>query len=124
MMVRGAAALGVLVAALCLLPGSGLSQGGSGPLAPPSLPATLPGGGAMPALPPGAQQDILQRLLDAGAGRQPGGGPPAAPPQPSPPQPAALPAWSGPGPAGPALQAAPEESLSPVEAFFAPRLTT
>ena len=43
---RGAAALRVLVAALCLLPGPGVAQQGGGMLAPPSLPATLPGGGA------------------------------------------------------------------------------
>lgn len=122
---RGAAALRVLVAALALLPVPSAGQQGGGMLAPPSLPATLPGGGTLPSLPPGAQQDILQRLLDAGAGRQPGGGPPPVAPAPTPsPPPSAAPAWPTTQPAGPLPQATPEEPLSPVEAFFAPRLST
>lgn len=74
-------------------------------LAPPSLPSTLPGGGALQALPPSAQQDILQRLMDAGAGRPLGTQLPNLPP-----------------PATPGLPPAPlpvvEEALSPIEQFF------
>jgi len=89
-------------------------------IGPPSLPSTLPNGAAVPNLPPAAQQDILQRLLDAGAGRPlggtlPGQPRPAAPP-PAPQQQQALPPLS-PAPA----QA--EAPLSPVEQFFAARLT-
>jgi polysaccharide export outer membrane protein len=87
-----------------------------GLLGPPSLPSTLPGGGAVPNLPATSQQEILQRLFDAGAGR-PIGGPP---PTPSWPQPPALPAPAAP----PLLQGLAEEPLSPVEQFFAGRLTT
>jgi protein involved in polysaccharide export with SLBB domain len=112
------------MALLTVMPGPALAQQGGGMLAPPSLPSTLPGGGALPSLPPGVQQDILQRLLDAGAGRQPGGGPPLPAPLPNPPQPVPQPAWPQAQPAGPALQTAPEEPLSPVESFFAPRLST
>lgn len=119
---------GVVPALVCAWIGAGaaLAQGvGGGPLMPPALPSTLPGGGAIPSLPPQAQQDILQRLLDAGAGRPPGPAAlpsaaplPAAPAPVAPPPPAPQPA-AAPPPAG-----APEEPLSPVEAFFAPRLTT
>lgn len=77
-------------------------------LGPPSLPLTLPGGAPLQALPPSAQQDILQRLLDAGAGRPLGGQNPIAP------QPAPL--FSLP-PAAPTPPAA-EEPLSPIEQFF------
>ena len=82
---------------------------GSALLAPPALPGTLPGGLPLPGLPSGAQQDILQRILDAGAQRQPGQAPPPALPAPAPPAPLA------PAPL-------PEEALSPAEAFFASRL--
>jgi protein involved in polysaccharide export with SLBB domain len=92
-----------------------------GLIGPPSLPSTLPGGGAIPNLPAGSQQEILQRLLDAGAGRPIGGpNPPNPPPTPSWPQPPSLPG----APAAPAPQALPEEAFSPVEQFFAGRLTT
>lgn len=102
--------------------GAALAQTGGAPLMPPSLPSTLPGGGALPSLPPQAQQDILQRLLDAGAGRAPGGLPGAAP---MPAAPAPVPMATPAAPPSAALPAAaPEEPLSPVEAFFAPRLTT
>ena len=74
-------------------------------LGPSSLPTTLPGGGALQALPPSAQQDILQRLMDAGAGRTlgtqlPNLPPPAMPGLPPPPLPVV------------------EEPLSPIEQFF------
>ena len=89
-------------------------------LAPPSLPSNLPGGAAAQTLPPAAQQEILQRLLDAGAGRSLGGTSPATPPAPPPgalsPPPSALPAPA-------AFAPAPEEPFSPVEQFFANRLT-
>ncbi len=104
--------------------GAAAAQTGGGTLMPPALPSTLPGGAAVPGLPPQAQQEILQRLLEAGAGRAPGAGQiPTMAPQPaaSAPPPAALAAPAQPTPPPPA---APEEALSPVEAFFAPRLTT
>ncbi|MBS7809336.1 SLBB domain-containing protein [Roseococcus sp. XZZS9] len=77
----------------------------------------LPGGGAIPTLPPSAQQEILQRLLDAGAGRPLGGSPGTSWPLP--------PAAQAPLPLqAPALPAPSiEEPLSPVERFFANRLT-
>lgn len=91
-------------------------------LAPPSLPPTLPGGAPLQALPPAAQQEILQRLLDAGAGRPLGSATPALPPTPppgaSPPPPGAAPSLPS-----AAMAAAPEDPLSPVEQFFANRLT-
>lgn len=74
-------------------------------LGPPALPSTLPGGAALQALPPSAQQDILQRLLDAGAGR----------PLPSAP-PTAMPGLPAPSLGAP--MAVPEEPLSPIEQFF------
>ncbi len=105
---------------LALLGASGpaLAQGGS-LLSPPALPSTLPGGGALPLLPPAAQQEILQRMLDAaGAGRpMPPGAPQAAttmlPPLPAPAAP--------PQPAAPSAQAARGEPASPAEAFFTAR---
>ncbi len=75
-------------------------------LAPPALPPTLPGGMAVPGLPGGTQQEILQRILEAAGGRAP---PPALP--------APATALPDPRPA-----AAPEEALSHTEAFFAERL--
>jgi len=95
-----AAALAALL--LLALPAPGAAQPGGPPLAPPPLPATLPGGLAVPALPPGAQADILQRIGDAAAGRVP------------------LPA--------PAVTLAPpgvaDDPPSHAEAFFADRLGT
>lgn len=86
--------------------------GAAGPfLSPPALPSTLPGGLPLPSLPPAAQQDILQRILDGAGGRLPSPGPAA--PLPAPPPPAA----AAPPPAPPA----PEEPLSPAESFFAAR---
>ena len=81
----------------------------SGLLSPPSLPSTLPGGAALQALPPGAQQDVLQRLMDAGAGR------PLGTPQPVAPAPILVPM---PMPIAPV--AVPED-LSPIEQFFETR---
>ncbi|TDG08656.1 polysaccharide biosynthesis/export protein, partial [Paracraurococcus ruber] len=79
----------------------------SPPSLPSQLPATLPGGLPVPSLPPGAQQDIWQRILDAGAGR---------PVQAVPPAPSLMPqALPLPAPT------APEEPLSPAETFFAAR---
>ncbi|MCA3322107.1 MAG: SLBB domain-containing protein [Roseomonas sp.] len=72
-------------------------------LAPPSLPPSLPGGASLPSLPPGAQRDILARVLEAAA----------APP------PAALPAAAT---APIAAPPAPRPALSSIEAFFAERL--
>ena len=100
------------------------AQQAGGMLSPPSVPSTLPGGGAIPTLPRGAQQDILQRLLDAGAGRQPGATLSVPQPVPSAPQPplGPQPSWQATQPTpAPVI---PEDPLSPVEAFFAPRLTT
>ncbi|MCS6892479.1 MAG: SLBB domain-containing protein [Rhodovarius sp.] len=118
----------VLLPVLCLPPAAqGQTPGGGGTvLAPPSLPPVLPGGAPLPSLSPTAQQEILQRLLDAGAGR--GAGALAPPPPPLP----GLPERSPPGrapdpqaqPAPPVGPPAREEPLSPVEAFFAARLTT
>lgn len=113
-----AARLALAIVPLLLPPAVALAQNlPSNLLSPPSLPSTLPGGGALQSLPPSAQQEILQRLLDAGAGRPLGGPMPgntalmpqaASPPLPQLPPPSA---------------AAPEEALSPVEQFFANRLT-
>ena len=74
-------------------------------LGPPALPSTLPGGAALQALPPSAQQDILQRLMDAGAGRPLGNQLPPLPPL-------ALPGLPQ------APMPMPEEPLSPIEQFF------
>jgi hypothetical protein len=93
-----------------------LAQQGQ-PLLPPSLPSTLPGGAALPSLPAGSQQDILQRILDAAGGRAMGG-PPAAPAAPVAvpvPAPAPLPV-----PSPPRMEVG--EPLSNTEAFFAARL--
>jgi polysaccharide biosynthesis/export protein len=76
-------------------------------LSPPALPSTLPGGLPLPSLPAGAQQDILQRILDAGSGR---------PVQSPVPAPAYTPAPVAAPPAPP-----PDEPASPAEAFFAAR---
>ncbi|WP_052389222.1 SLBB domain-containing protein [Belnapia moabensis] len=100
-----------LLAAVLVLPWPALGQiaaAGSGFLAPPALPGTLPGGMPLPGLPPGAQQDILQRILDAGAQRPLGQAMPPAPPVPAAPTPVT--------PAPPL-----EEPLSSAEAFFASR---
>ena len=87
-------------------------------LSPPALPSTLPGGLPLPALPSAAQQDILQRMLNGGAGQVLGGGGGAAPQ--ALPTPCAPPAGVGPAPmAQPAPL--PDESLSPAEQFFAAR---
>lgn len=94
------------------------AQGGQ-PLLPPSLPSnlpmTLPGGMPLPNLAGGAQQEILQRILDAAGGRT------MAPPQPTPAPSYAAPYYQ-PAPAQP--QASPfrtdlAEPLSNTEAFFA-----
>ncbi|MCX7372666.1 MAG: SLBB domain-containing protein, partial [Alphaproteobacteria bacterium] len=84
----------------------------------PALPATLPGGAPVPALPATTQQEILQRLLDAGAGRGT-----AAPPPPIQPG-AARPAPAAPPPAPPTGPSVQDEPFSPIEAFFNARLTT
>lgn len=100
-------------------------------LTPPALPPVLPGGLPLPSLPPGAQQDILQRLLDAGRG--PGALAPSLP-SPTPPPTATIPgmppAWTAQGrgqlPTQPPQATAPapgEEPFSPVEQFFAARMT-
>ncbi len=86
-------------------------------LSPPSLPGSLPGGAPLPVLPPGAQQDILQRIIDAAGGRVP------APPPAEALSPAAPFGTSVPLPAT-AAPPSPDEPLSPVEAFFAARLET
>ena len=89
----------------------GIAQGS--PLAAPSLPGTLPGGIPLPGLNAGAQQEIMQRILDAAGGR-----PPPVPPGPLP-----APAAQGLAPS-PFASAAPalDEPLSHTEAFFAERL--
>ncbi|GAA0600789.1 hypothetical protein GCM10009416_43420 [Craurococcus roseus] len=96
--------------------------GPNGPfLSPPSLPPTLPGGVPLPVLPPGAQAEILQRILD---GAQSPAGRPAPAPSYALPAPAPVtPAFARPGPAvaAPPPPAAPAEPLSPAEAFFAAR---
>lgn len=111
---------------------SGGLQGG-GPLAPPALPPVLPGGAPVPNLPQGSQQEILQRLLDAGAGRNPGTLTPALPPLPQPPGgapqgqfPQGRGQWQGQPIPQPQAQPGPapgEEPFSPVEQFFAARMT-
>ncbi|MDN3566364.1 SLBB domain-containing protein, partial [Paeniroseomonas aquatica] len=90
-------------------PAGGAATGG-GYLLPPALPGRLPGGQPLPGLPAEAQQDILQRILDAGAQRPPG-------PQPAAPAP---PGWA-PAAQVPLPAPTPEEPLSPAEAFFAAR---
>jgi hypothetical protein len=110
----------LLLLALLAVGRPGLAQlpgGGDGSaLAPPALPGLLPGGLPLPTLPPEAQQDILQRLRDAAAGRTPAlGGPLPAPSAPAMP-PQAFPAQAAPP------QATAAEPLSHTEAFFAGRL--
>jgi polysaccharide export outer membrane protein len=101
-----------ILATVALLAPPALAQSGA-PLAPPALPPTLPGGLPVPGLPATAQQEILQRILDAAGGRTP-----ALPqgPLPAPPAPANAPV--------PAPAAAPstDDPLSHTEAFFAERL--
>ena len=92
--------------------------GANGPfLSAPSLPSTLPGGVPLPTLPPAAQAEILQRILEgAGTGRATSPVPALAPSPPPAPAPAATSAAPSPAPATPA-----GEPLSPAEAFFAAR---
>jgi protein involved in polysaccharide export with SLBB domain len=78
------------------------AQPGAQFLAPPSLPPSLPGGANLPNLPPGAQRDILTRVLEAGIAQ------PAAP--------------STPAPQGAAPSSRPAPNLSSIEAFFTERL--
>ncbi len=118
---RAASALLPLFALVALLLAAGAGRAQTSLLLPPSLPSTLPGGGALPLLPPAAQQDILQRMLNAaGAGQpmQPGGAGPATTMLPNTPAPAAT--AQAPAPmAGPAM--APADPGSPAEAFFQAR---
>lgn len=86
-------------------------------LTPPSLPPTLPGGAPLPTLPPAAQQEVLQRILDAAAGRVPQPPPGTTSPTSAP---APVPGVPLPPPATP--PAPPEEPLSNTETFFAARL--
>ncbi|MBP0446599.1 hypothetical protein J8J14_17630 [Roseomonas sp. SSH11] len=103
---------------LAFPPGGGaLAQGQ--PLAPPALPSTLPGGTLLPALPPGTQQDILQRILDAAGGRPASPAPPAAIPAPVPNAPFQPTAIQPGGVPQPPLRADMGEPLSNTEAFFA-----
>lgn len=97
----------MLHALLLAMPAAAQNNPGS-LLGPPALPATLPGGGALQTLPPSAQQDILQRLMDAGAGRTLGSAMPSTPP------PGAPPGFALPPVPPPAI----EEPLSPIEQFF------
>ncbi|TCZ66090.1 polysaccharide biosynthesis/export family protein [Roseicella aquatilis] len=100
----------VLVLALLLGAPAAAQTGLPGPLlSPPALPSTLPGGLPLPGLPPSAQQDILQRILNAGAGQ--------APVAPAPSQ--LQPAPTSLAPAAP--PPLPEEPPSPAESFFAAR---
>ena len=78
------------------------AQPGAQFLALPSLPPSLPGGANLPNLPPGAQRDILARVLEAAIAQ------PTAPSAPA--QPAAAPATR------------PAPNLSSIETFFAERL--
>jgi len=93
-----------------------LPQAG-GYLSAPQLPSVLPGGLPVPSLSPQAQQDILQRILDAGGGRPLPAPAPATAAMPStvPPTPALSPGAPPPPPV-------PTEPLSGSEAFFAPRI--
>ncbi|WP_431271448.1 polysaccharide biosynthesis/export family protein [Dankookia sp. P2] len=104
-------ALASLLVLQLALPARAQTGAGGGYLSPPALPSTLPGGLPLPSLPAGSQQDILQRILDAGAGRT----------MPAPaPGPAPAPAYApGPMPAPPPPAA--EDPPSPAEAFFAAR---
>src|SRR5689334_5000895 len=96
---------------LLLLPAlPAAAQTGAGLLSPPALPAALPGGGALPSLPPSAQQDILQRILDASSGN--------LRPQPPMPAPAPTPAPApSPTPAS-TLESPAASPGSPAESFF------
>ncbi|UFN50500.1 SLBB domain-containing protein [Roseomonas sp. OT10] len=85
-------------------------------LSPPSLPSVLPGGAPLPNLPAQTQQEILQRILDAAAGRMPP--PPLAAPVPA--VPLALPGAPAAGISAPVPAAV--EPLSNTETFFANRL--
>jgi len=98
-----------------IAPALGQAGGNGGYLSAPSLPSTLPGGMALPSLPPGAQQDILQRMLNGGAGQGGGGGGGV--------QQYPLPSTPSAGGPTPMAQPAPlpPEPLSPAEAFFAAR---
>ena len=78
------------------------AQPGAQFLAPPSLPPSLPGGANLPNLPPGAQRDILARVLEAAI---------AQPTAPSVPTSQAAPPTPRPAP-----------NLSSIEAFFTERL--
>lgn len=89
-------------------------------LAPPPLPSTLPGGIPVPTLPGAAQQEIMQRILDAAGGRAlpqaPGPVPSGAPHGV---MQGAAPPWQ---PTPPAQAAAPQDPPSHTEAFFNERL--
>lgn len=88
-------------------------------LGPPSLPPTLPRGAPLPSLPPAAQQEVLQRILDAAAARsQPTG----AAVQPA--MPAAPPVTAAPIAPPATFAAPPDDPYSNTEAFFAARLET
>ncbi|WP_235907751.1 polysaccharide biosynthesis/export family protein [Siccirubricoccus phaeus] len=103
----------LLVPLMLLVPGApvwGQTGAPGSYLVPPALPPSLPGGAALPGLPLPSQQEILQRLFDAG-GRPSG---PAAPGFAAPP----VTAQPLPPPTAPAV---PEEPLSPAESFFAAR---
>ncbi len=101
-------------------PASAQSTVLSPPSLPPVLPSTLPSGAPLPNLPAQAQQDILQRIIDAAAGRSP------ATLTPTPPVPASMSLPPSIAPAGPTavppLLASPVEPLSNTEGFFAARL--
>lgn len=120
MLVMGAGIRAWLVLVLVLGP-MAAAQSPSGLISPPALPPTLPGGAPLPSLPATTQQEILQRLLEAGAGRPPAPGSMA-------PAPSRPPVMTAPAPPPPALAPTtslqPEEPPSPIEAFFAARLTT
>ena len=85
------------------------------------MPGTLPGGAPLPNLPAQAQQDILQRILDAASGRAGGASlaPAPQPPVPAPVAPGSVPALQF---SGSAPVTAPMEPLSNTESFFAARL--
>jgi polysaccharide export outer membrane protein len=108
--------LPMLAAVMVGLPAVGVGQtgpAGSTLLAPPTLPPIMPNGAPLPGLPPGTQQEALQRLLDGGATRGPPPGLPRSAPMLAAPPYAAQPL----PPSGP-----PQEPLSATEAFFAARL--
>ena len=113
-----AATLGAVAPAMAQAPPGGATP--SPLLSPPQLPSVLPGGIPVPQLPPAVQQDILQRILDAGGSQTAARGAPAGFP-PSTPQAATPPR---PNPAAPQLLPPMAEGLSHTEAFYAPRLET